>query len=268
MAYILGVIGYPVSHSLSPRIHLAALRALGLDGSYTALPVSPDQLQETLPSLIAHGYRGLNVTIPHKQAVIPLMDDLSDDARAIGAVNTIIAENGRLSGHNTDAAGFLRGLQEAGFSPHGQTALVLGAGGAARAVVYSLQRAGARVTVWNRTAQRAAQLAREFAVDAAGGPAADLAGTWDLIVNATSVGMIPHGDASPACLSPDGLRARCVYDLVYNPRETMLLGQARALRAQVVGGLAMLVYQAAVAFRLWTGCEPPVDVMMQAALDG
>jgi shikimate dehydrogenase len=266
--YTLGLIGYPVAHSLSPRIHRAALHALRLDGDYTALSVSPDRLRQTLHSLVADGYCGLNVTIPHKLAVMPLTDDLSDDARAIGAVNTIVVDNGRLSGHNTDAVGFLRGLEEARFNPRARTVLVLGAGGAARAGVYTLQRAGARVTVWNRTEPRAADLAREFGVLAAGGPAAELAGAWDLIVNTTSVGMSPHSEATPVRLSADGLRARCVYDLVYNPRETVLLGHARALGAQVIGGLAMLVYQAAEAFRLWTGREPPLDVMMQAAMDG
>jgi shikimate dehydrogenase len=265
MAYTLGLIGYPVSHSLSPRIHTAALRALELEGSYTAIPVPPDQLPETLRELVANGYTGLNVTIPHKQTVMPLMAELSVDARAIGAVNTIVAADGRLRGHNTDGTGFLRGLAEAGFAPGGQDVLVLGAGGAARAVVYSLKQAGARITIWNRTAQRAAGLAREFGVQfAANGASAGLSGAWDLIVNTTSAGMTPHGDVSPVCLSADGLSARWVYDLVYNPRETVLLGQARAAGAQAIGGIAMLVYQAAESFRLWTGCEPPVSFMLQA----
>jgi len=268
MAYTLGLIGYPVSHSLSPRIHTAALRAQGLEGSYTAIPVPPDQLQAMLRQLVANGYSGLNVTIPHKQAMMPLMDELSDDARAIGAVNTVIADNGRLSGHNTDGVGFLRGLAEAGFNPLGQKVLVLGAGGAARAVVYSLKQAGAQITIWNRTEQRAAALAREFRVQSAGNGAADLSGTWDLIVNTTSAGMFPNADGSAVRLSADGLRARCVYDLVYNPRETVLLGQARATGAQVIGGIAMLVYQAAEAFRLWTRSEPPVRAMLQAVADG
>ena len=268
MAYTLGLIGYPVSHSLSPRIHTAALRARGLEGSYAAIPVSPDLLPATLRALVANGYNGLNVTIPYKQAVMPLMDELSDDARAIGAVNTIIVANGRLCGHNTDGVGFLLALAEAGFDPHAQNVLVLGAGGAARAVVYSLNQAGARITVWNRTEQRAVELAREFRVRSAAALAADLTGTWDLIVNTTSAGMFPNGDIFPVRLASDGLSARCVYDLVYNPRETMLLRQARAVGALVIGGIAMLVYQAAEAFRLWTGCEPPVPAMLQALADG
>jgi shikimate dehydrogenase len=267
MAYTLGLIGYPVSHSLSPRIHTAALRARGLEGSYTAIPVPPGQLPATLRALLANGYSGLNVTIPYKQAVMPLMDELSDDARAIGAVNTIIAANGRLSGHNTDGVGFVRALAEAGFDPQAQNVLVLGAGGAARAVVYALDQAGARITIWNRTEQRAVELAREFRVRSAANGAADLSGTWDLIVNTTSAGMFPNADVSPVRLSSGGLSARCVYDLVYNPRETMLLRQARAAGAQAIGGIAMLVYQAAEAFRLWTGCEPPVPAMLQALAD-
>lgn len=268
MAYTLGLIGYPVSHSLSPRVHTAALRALGLEGSYTAIPVPAEQLQPTLRTLVEGGYTGLNVTIPHKQAVMVLMDELSEDARAIGAVNTIIATHGRLCGHNTDGVGFLRALQEAGFGPQGQNVLVLGAGGAARAVVYSLKQSGARVTIWNRTAQRAVDLAREFQVQSTAIGAADLSGTWDLIVNTTSAGMFPDVDSSPVRLSAEGLTARCVYDLVYNPRETMLLGQARSAGAQAIGGLTMLVYQAAEAFRLWTGCGAPVQVMLQAAAAG
>ena len=265
MAYTLGLIGYPVSHSLSPRIHTAALRALALEGSYTATAVAPAEVAAMLRALLVAGYTGLNVTIPHKQAVMPLMDDLSDDARAIGAVNTIVVAQGRVIGHNTDGVGFLRGLSEAGLNLRGQAALVLGAGGAARAVIYSLKKAGADVSIWNRTARRAEQLAREFSAQSVDGSAAAISGSWDLLVNTTSVGMYPHGGAAPVQLAADGLRARCVYDLVYNPLETELLAQARAMGAGAIGGLTMLVYQAAEAFRLWTGCEPPIQAMLHAA---
>jgi shikimate dehydrogenase len=263
--YKLGLIGYPVSHSLSPRMHAAALQALAMDGDYTAVAVAPECLRDTLSELVARGYDGLNVTIPHKQSVMPCLDDLAPSARAIGAVNTIVKEGGRLVGHNTDAAGFTRGLAAAGFDPHGAAVLVIGAGGAARAVLYSLAQTGARVTIWNRTHARAAQLAVEFGANLADAvlPARRW-GEFALIVNTTSVGMHPHDKNTPLPLLGRGLGAHWVYDLVYRPRETVLLREARAVGALTIGGLEMLVYQGAESFRLWTGREAPVSVMRQA----
>ncbi|MEP7198560.1 MAG: shikimate dehydrogenase, partial [Chloroflexota bacterium] len=247
-------------------------RALQLDGEYTAIAIAPDALRATLPDLIAQGYRGLNVTIPYKQAVMPLLDELSDAARAIGAVNTIVVSDGKLIGHNTDAMGFMRGLEASGdaeirHSALGtqHSALVLGAGGAARAVVYALIQAGARVTIWNRTRDRAIQLAREFDARAIDDLPRDT--TFDLIVNSTAVGMTPHSDETPLPLRARGITARAVYDLVYNPRETMLLREARADGAQPIGGIEMLVQQGAEALHLWTGRDAPVDAM-RAAIGG
>ena len=273
--YKLGVIGYPVSHSLSPRMHNAALRALHMEGDYTAISVPPDQLAVCVSELAAQGYRGFNVTIPHKQTVMRLLTALSDSARAIGAVNTVVVEGGRLIGHNTDALGFMRGLEQSGFAPQGKSAratharathaLVIGAGGAARAVVYALTQAGAHVTVWNRTRERAVQLADEFGMEVA----LHLApppryGCFDLIVNTTSVGMTPYSEETPLHLIGRGFGARYVYDLVYNPRETVFLREARLIGAKAIGGLQMLVHQGAEAFRLWTGRDAPVDVMKRA----
>jgi len=260
----LGVIGWPIGHSLSPRMHGAALRALGIDGTYEAIAVPPGEVAARVPALFADGYRGLNVTIPHKQAVMPLVDTLTPTARAIGAVNTIINDGGRLTGHNTDATGFMRGLSEAGCDVRGQCVLVLGAGGSARAVVYALSGAGAHVTIWNRTRERAIALAAEFGAEATDRPMPARCGQFALIVNTTSAGMTPNAGETPLPLAGRGVGARFVYDLVYNPRETMLLKEARAVGAQPIGGLAMLVYQGAEALRLWTGRDAPVDVMIQA----
>lgn len=264
--YKLALIGDPVAHSLSPRMHNAALRALGLPGDYHALAVPPEQLIDTIRRLSARGYRGFNVTIPHKQAILPLVHELSAAARAIGAVNAVVIDGGKLTGHNTDAPGFMSGLTQACFNAAGKRALVLGAGGGARAVVFALTQAGARVSVWNRTPERAHTLAQDFHA-APVLPAAKLRlGDYDLLVNATSVGMAPHDEQSPFALNDPALSLPCVYDLVYNPRETRLLREARARGAQTIGGIEMLLQQGAEAFRLWTGLDAPLAAM-RAALD-
>jgi shikimate dehydrogenase len=265
VSYKLGLIGYPVEHSLSPRMHHAALSTLALGGDYTALAVAPECLRDTLPALVAQGYQGLNVTIPHKQAIMPLLDELSDSARAIGAVNTIVVERGKLIGHNTDAFGFMRGLERVGFDARDKSALVIGAGGAARSVVYALRQTGARVTIWNRTRARAEQLASDFGATVATylSPPSRC-GAYDLIVNTTSVGMSPHHADSPVHLLGRGFGAKVVYDLVYYPRETALLHEAHQIGARAISGLEMLAWQGAEAFRLWTGYDAPVDIMLKA----
>jgi len=271
---VVGVIGWPIAHSVSPAMHDAAFEALGLDWCYVPFPVPPARLGEAIAGARALGVRGLNATIPHKQALLSLVDDLTPAARAIGAVNTIAVRGERLLGHNTDAGGFLRALREAGFAPEGCRALVLGAGGAARAVVYALLSVGGRVTLLNRTLERAAALAHEFAglfprdtltagvLDAA--TLGQVGITDGLIVNATSLGMWPAVDTSPW---PEEARlsgSAFVFDLVYNPRTTRLMRQAQAAGARAVDGLGMLVHQGAEAFALWTGVEPPVEVMYAA----
>lgn len=267
-----GLIGWPVEHSVSPAMHNAAFAALGLPWRYTLIPVAPDRLEQELAELKAGGFRGVNVTVPHKQSVMPYLDETSEAARAIGAVNTIILRDGRLIGHNTDADGFWRALREAGYEPAGKSALVLGAGGAARAVVYALARGGSRVSVWNRTAGRARGLALDLQkVGLTLSVVARLSdlelADVDLLVNATSIGMWPHEDASPwPATLPIGAHWT-VFDLIYNPMETRLLAQAAAAGARTIGGLAMLVHQGALAFELWTGKSPPTDVMLAAAAE-
>ena len=274
--HVVGVIGWPVEHSVSPPMHNAAFRALGLDWCYVPLPVHPDRIGDALPGLRALGLKGINATVPHKQSLVKLVDELTPAARAIGAVNTVVVRDDGFLGHNTDASGFLRALREAGFSPEGCRALVLGAGGAARAVVYALAEAGGRVTILNRTAERALRLASEFAqvnnrASRVGGPlnpqaACEASAQVDLVVNTTPLGMWPRVDASPwpreVAFPPDAL----VYDLVYNPLETRIMGMARAAGGLAVDGLGMLVHQGAEAFALWTGQEPPVDVMYRACI--
>ncbi len=279
---VVGVIGWPVEHSVSPQMHNAALRALGLDWCYVPFAVRPEALPAAVAGLRALGLRGLNATVPHKQALMPLMDALTPQARAIGAVNTLLLREDGLLGHNTDARGFVRALREAGFDPHACSALVLGAGGAARAVVYALLSEGASVTLLNRTPARADALLDELSPYAASG-ARIASGALDasmlrraasdarLIVNATTLGMWPHNDASPwldDVLLPQD--AFC-YDLVYNPRVTRWLSQARAVGCACADGLGMLVHQGAEALELWTGRAAPVDVMRaacEAALGG
>jgi shikimate dehydrogenase len=269
------VIGWPVAHSVSPAMHNAAFRALGLNWRYLALPVDPRDLSAAVAGLRALRFAGFNVTIPHKVAMLPLMDELSEEAVAIGAVNTVVISDGRMAGHNTDAYGFLATLEASGFAPAGRRALVMGAGGAARAVVYALARAGMAVSLWNRTPERAASLVADLAPYLAGRSVvalprdtallADALRKADLLVNATSVGMKGGPPGSPL---PAGLHLRpgmTVFDLIYSPPLTPLLRQAQAARARPVGGLGMLVRQGVRAFSLWTGIEPSVPVMERAA---
>jgi shikimate dehydrogenase len=266
-----GLLGWPVAHSVSPAMQDAAFRALGLPRRYELLPVPPDELPTAVAGLAARGYRGANVTVPHKETVLALLDGVEETARAIGAVNTLVWRDGGWLGTNTDAAGFLAALRRAGFEAAGRRALVLGAGGAARAVVYALGQADCAAVVYNRTAERARRLVRELApsgaakatvVDSLDG--LDLDGL-DLLVNATPLGQWPQAGASPW---PEALPLPAhwtVFDLVYNPAETRLLARAGAAGAMAVEGLEMLVQQGALSFKLWTGREAPVDVMRAAA---
>ena len=271
---IVGVIGWPIEHSVSPAMHNAAFRALGLDWCYLPFAVPPAHVADALASVRGLGLRGINVTVPHKQAVSALVDELTPEARAIGAVNTVLVRGERLVGHNTDAAGFLRALREAGFAPEGCSALVLGAGGAARAAVYALARVGARVVLLNRTPQRADALVADLRAVVkgarleAGGldaqTAQQEASRCQLVVNATSLGMWPQVETSPwpeEVAFPAGV---LLFDLVYNPRQTRFVRLARESGARAVDGLRMLVHQGAEAFALWTGAAPPVEIMYAA----
>jgi shikimate dehydrogenase len=271
-----GLIGWPVEHSLSPAMHNAAFGALGHGWQYELLPVPPGQLGAALADLQADEFRGANVTVPHKSAIMTFLDEIDDAARSIGAVNTITVQGRRWIGHNTDAAGFVRALREAGMEPAGRRALLLGAGGAARAVAYALAQAGCAVAIHNRTEKRAADLVHHLQDLDLGAPVAWVPGEaalgeldlvrFDLLVNATTVGMWPKIEDTPWPKALTMPSHWTIFDLVYNPLETHLLRQARQAGAKTIDGLGMLVWQGALAFALWTGQEPPAELMRAAAL--
>ena len=264
------LLGYPLDHSVSPAFQNAALRAAGLaDWTYELLPEPAQHLPALVEMLRSNGCAGANVTIPHKKAVVPLLDSLTETARAIGAINTVLHRDGRLTGDNTDGAGLMCALAENGFDPLGTRCAILGAGGAAAASAYALATEGAQeVSILNRTAARAEELCTHLSSVA---PARFTANDWsglpasDLVVNATSVGMYPHVDESPL---PEATRLKqgaLAFDLVYNPVDTQFLREAAALGAVPVSGLEMLIWQGALAFQLWTGRPAPLAAMREAA---
>ncbi len=257
----LAVIGHPIAHSLSPRLHTAALSAAAKPGSYVAFDVRPDSLGDAVRGMAALGFLGANVTIPHKEAVRSYCDRLDGGAAAVGAVNTLKFTETGIQGYNTDVGGFLAALGSGipGWSPAGRAALILGAGGAARAVAFALQGAGAgRIGIANRTADRAAAL-----VAAVGGDPNLRPEDADLLVNCTSVGM---GSEESPFADWERLRPGAVVcDLVYRPAETALLATARARGHSTVGGLGMLAHQAALAWRIWFDEDPPLAAFLAAA---
>jgi shikimate dehydrogenase len=266
---VAAVIGDPVSHSRSPALHNAAFAATGLNWVYVAFPVAAGQAGSAVAAMRTLRLGGMSVTMPHKDAVAAAVDELSPAAAALGAVNCVRWSGRRLVGENTDGAGFVRSLRdEAGFDPSGRRVVVLGAGGAARAVVWALAAAGAaQVAVVNRTAVRAEAAAALAGAAGVVVPATAVSDA-DLVVNATSVGMsgASEGPALPcdaALLGPGQL----VADLVYHPLRTALLDAAEARGATTLGGLGMLLYQAAEAFEMWTGVPAPIAAM-RAALSG
>jgi len=268
----LGLTGYPLGHSLSPKIHTAALKACELEGTYSLFPIHPDDKQRLNDLLIrvrTGEIRGLNVTIPHKQNVIEFLDELTPTAKAIGAVNTIYFRDSKLIGDNTDAPGFLSDLKkfigdrELGI---GKSALVLGAGGSARAVVYALVHDSWEITVASRRIEQAQELASRFERV----KAVELnlqtfqLSNVQLVINTTPLGMKPQIDQSPL---PENLSLPSnifIYDLVYNPRETKLVGDARSQGVSATTGLGMLIEQAALSFELWTGCSPSRETLYTA----
>ena len=266
-----GLIGFPVEHSLSPMMHNAAFAALDMaDWHYDAMEIPPDILRYGIREPRNHGYIGINVTVPHKEAVMQFVRP-DEKARAIGAVNTI--DFRRNLGTNTDADGFIHDLYANDIAVSGQRVLVLGAGGAARAAVYGLAREGAVVGIVNRSKSRAENLAARLKRTAGVGEVRvmtlDEAADWgmSLIVNCTSVGLHPHINRSPwihGVSFPDGVT---VYDMVYRPANTALMQQCVAHGGRAVGGLGMLVRQGAIAFELWTGVEAPIEVMMKTLQD-
>ena len=259
-----GVLGWPLEHTLSPAIHNAAYRSLGLNWSYFAWPVEPDRLGDAVRGLRALGGAGANVTMPHKETVIEYLDDLQGDAEVTSAVNTIENQNGRLIGHNTDVTGFRDLLtDDIGLQVSGMSALVLGAGGAARAVVKGLADSGAEVMIAARRPETAEQLRSLGDIEIVAWDDAEPAvEKTELIVNTTPLGM---NDEDP--LPGGSFRSgQTVVDLVYNPPSTPLVERARDAGADAWGGLGMLVHQAAAAFTIWTGREAPLDVMSAAAI--
>lgn len=267
-----GVIGLPIRHSLSPAIFNAAFAACGLDWAYLAFEVPDGAAGLAMAGVRALGLEGVSVTMPHKAAVIPALDELSDDAAALGAVNCVERRGSALVGHNTDGAGLLDALRlDEGITVAGRHVAVVGAGGAARAVIRSLGAAGAAaVTVVNRSPASAEEAARLAGAVGRAGPAAAVADA-DIVVNATPLGMgvvvTTAGAPEPLPLDPQLLGAgQVVVDLVYHPAVTPLLEAARSRGLRTVNGLGMLIHQAAHAFRLWTNEEPPLEAMSAAAL--
>jgi shikimate dehydrogenase len=268
---VIGIIGSPVEHSLSPAMHNAAFRQLKLDIVYVPFHVQPSQLPGAMAGVRALGVSGLNVTVPHKEAVIPLLDGLSPEARRLGAVNTVVRRGTRLLGHNTDSRGFLAALRASRIPVAGRSALVIGAGGSARAVVAALAAARCRrTTIVNRTAERAARLAQEFrrgrrAVTDAPWPLLldrTFLGGLDVIVNCTPMGL---GGQGLDALAYDATAPQCVFvDLVYGAAPTPFLRRARALGRRTQDGLGMLLHQGALAFTLWTGRRAPLATMASA----
>lgn len=265
---LFAIVGNPVRHSLSPAMHNAAFAALSINGVY--VPIEALDIGETVKGLTSLGFIGASVTVPHKETVMQYLDDIDPTAKAIGAVNTLAFDRSsgvatRVRGFNTDWIGSNRALEDH-ITLQGSTALVLGAGGAAKAVAFGLIEAGARVYIANRTEEKAFRLA-----DALNCKAVKLSEigsiTAEILINTTSVGMEPNDDQIP--LQPDVLPGfTVVMDIVYAPLETRLLREAKACNCKVIDGLAMLKYQAVEQFRIWTGQEPPAAVMHQALLEG
>jgi len=271
---ICGVIGDPIEHTMSPVMHNAVLKEMGMDYVYVAFQVKKEGLSEAIQGMRGLNIRGLNVTIPHKVAIIPLLDRLDHLAELIGAVNTVVNDNGVLTGYNTDAGGFLQALLERGVEPKGKNVVILGAGGASRAISFILAERGSSLVILNRTLDKARECASRIGevfqgeVKALEFDSENLAKALteaDILVNTTSVGMYPDTDKTP--VNSDLLRpGLIVVDIVYNPIKTKLLRAAEAVGAKTVGGLNMLAWQGALAFELFTGRKAPVDLMRKEAI--
>lgn len=268
----LGIFGYPVGHSFSPPMQNAALQAAGLDYAYIAMPVAPENLKDAVAGLRAMNFRGVNVTIPHKQAVMEYLDEIHEDAKIIGAVNTIVNDAGHLTGYNTDVIGFIDALKNKGFEPAGKNAVMVGAGGAARAIIWGLLKEDVRsIAIGVRNMPKVQPLADYFQeyidiklYDWNDDTFKDVLRAADLLINATPLGMTPKTDEMPPvdwdCISPSAF----VYDIIYTPAETLFLRTARQKGCQTLNGEGMLVGQGAESFRLWTGVKPDQNVMATA----
>ena len=270
---LLGVLGDPIAHSKSPAMHQAALCETGLHGDYVPLHVKPEGLDAAVKGIKSMGFRGVNVTIPHKVEIMSYMDELDDSAKLTGAVNTVIHQEGRLIGYNTDGVGYVRSLKEEALSSlEGKHIVVIGAGGAARGIVYALLLENpASIIILNRTIERAEMMAADFrtmgnvqGLSLSGADQALLRA--DIIINTTSVGMLPNLHETPIdpATLPEGI---VVSDLIYNPMETRLLSIAKEKKCVIHGGLGMFVYQGAIAFEHWFGIPAPVHAMRRAVLE-
>ena len=272
-AELVACLGQPVAENPTGVMQEAAFQALGLNWRYLTIEVPPDKLKDAILGVRAFGMQGINLTIPHKVAVLPHLDEIAPDAALIGAVNTVRRAGDRLIGENTDGKGFLRGLREkGGVDPKGKRAVVLGAGGAARAIVAELALAGAAdVLVVNRSGKRGEEMVADLASRTRAAIRFQLwpdmfsvpAGA-DILVNATSIGLYPDVDSIPPVDFGAARPGMLVCDVVFNPPETPFLKTARARGLKTVDGLAMLVYQGVIGFELWTGRTPPLEIMTQA----
>lgn len=261
---ITGLMGWPIKHSLSPQIHNTAFHDLDLNFVYIPLAVQPQDLSQAVAGARALNFVGFNVTIPHKRAIMPYLDEIDDMAQAIGAVNTVVCRDGRLIGYNTDASGFVKALEAQGIGILGKRAVVLGAGGAARAVVCGLTWNGIEhVNIFARQENQAVALASDIGSKVTGnhwdtGNLRTAMETADLVINCTSLGMSPNIDTEPDLIW-DQLNAKAVVcDIVYNPLKTKFLQQAERCGHQTVNGIGMLIQQAGLSFELWTGYTPPL----------
>jgi shikimate dehydrogenase len=271
---VCGVIGEPIEHSLSPIMHNAAFQAVNLDYAFLAFRVKPAEVENAVNGMRALNIRGLNVTMPHKTAIINHLDRVDLSAQIVNSVNTVLNKENLLFGFNTDGVGAVKALKENGVELKGRKVLLLGAGGAARAIAYAMAKEADELAVLNRTVKQAQALARllekSFNKKIASGSLSpsDVESNIrdsDILINATSVGMKPKPDDSP--VAPKMLRRNmAVMDIVYNPLETRLAKDAKAVGAEVVSGVEMLIYQGAASFEIWTGKSAPVEVMRQAAL--
>jgi shikimate dehydrogenase len=271
---VCGVIGDPIAHTLSPAMHNAAFKHLKLDAIFLAFRVKAVDLENAMRGVRGLGIRGLNVTMPHKTAVIRYLDEADSTVKFLASANTILNDGGKLSGFNTDGVGALQALRKNGANPNGKKVLLLGAGGAAKAIAYALAQEAEALCILNRVPEKAAVLAdtlnRMFSKKILGGALSSSTvqrslQDADILVNATSVGM--HPQVNQSLVAPQWLKpALCVMDIVYNPVETKLAKDAKAAGAKVISGVEMLLYQGAASFEIWTGCKAPIEVMRKAAL--
>lgn len=264
------LLGSPVAGSKSPLIHHTSFVFNDIEASYEAFEVSPEQLGEALKAFIRQGYSGFNITIPHKEAVLAYLDDLDPLAERMGAVNTLVLSDGKLLGYNTDGPGLMQALSHHGVCLEGLKTLVLGAGGAAKGICHALALAGGeKIDIYNRTVEKASELARQLRTQyglSSEAVTIDNLGTYDLVINATSLGMNPHPESLP--IEPELFPATTVFcDIVYKPHETLLLKRARAMGARCIYGIEMLIYQALLSEQLWEGKEIDLDATKHELLE-